>query len=76
MKINFHHFAWKPVTWAKFHQVLPTVWPFWQHCGLNLRWQYAVGTKIGVSALRKLEFQQKIPYQDPCDKLPFCQVAL
>ena len=23
-----------------------------------------------------LKFWQKLPYQDPCDKLPFCQVAL
>ena len=29
-KISVHHFAQKPVTWAKFCQVLPFVQPFQQ----------------------------------------------
>jgi hypothetical protein len=26
--------------------------------------------------IENLKFQRKLPYQDPCDKLPFRQVAL
>ena len=39
-KISVRHFAWKPVTWAKFLQVLPFVWPFQQCWVLNLRQWY------------------------------------
>jgi hypothetical protein len=47
-KISVRHFARKPVTWAKFRQVLPFVWPFRQCWVLNLRRRYAAETKICV----------------------------
>jgi len=32
-EIVFSSLCLEPVTWAKFHQVLPSVRPFWQCCG-------------------------------------------
>ena len=70
-KIYVRHFAWKPVTWAKFCQVLPFVWPFRQCWVLNLRWWYTVETKIGVLWLKTSNFGKNYLIKISVTNYPF-----
>jgi hypothetical protein len=74
-KISVHHFAQKPVTWAKFHQVLPFVQPFQQLC-VEFEAVVCSGNHNWCFVTENLKFWQNLPYQDPCDKQLVHQVAL